>query len=189
MKKKEQLGQLAETIGNAIFAYHKAIKENLQEMGHPVCVQDDNTEEIGITVSVIDDDALAVCTIDQIKYDREHDDVLAHYTWYNYRKTDEWNSLSCLGDAADYVLEAARWIDREDVTVVDGGTHQGLSNEIWNFASQALYFIHADGRIEGVDWHTGGIDDFIGMDGTFCVLKEDYADAVREVEEHDMKAD
>lgn len=189
MKTKKQLEQLTEAIGNAIFAYRKAIKENnLQEIGHPVCVQGDNSEELGITVSVIDDDTLAVCTIDQIKYDKEHDDILVHYSKYNYKETDEWNSLSCLGDADDYVLEAVQWICRENVKVVDGGTHQGLSNDIWSFASQSLYFIHADGRIENVDCHQGGIDDFIGVEGEFCVLKEDYEDAVKEVEEHYREA-
>lgn len=189
MKTKEQLRQMSEAIGNAIFAYRKAIKENLQEMGHSVCVQGDSNEELGIAVAVIDDDSLAMCTIDQIKYGKEHDDILVHYTSYNYKETDEWYNLSCLGDAADYVLEAVQWIGREDVTVVDGGTHQGLSNEIWNFASQPLYFIHVDGRIEGVDWHMGGIDDFIGIEGTFCVLNEDYEKAVKEVEEHYREAD
>lgn len=189
MKTKKQLEQLTEAIGNAIFAYRRAIKENLQEIGHPVCVQGDNSEELGITVSVIDDDTLAMCTIDQIKYDKEHDDILVHYISYNYNATDEWYSLSYLGDATDYVLEAVQWIGREDVMVVDGGTYQGLSNDIWNFASQTLYFIHADGRIEGVNWHQGGIDDFIGMNGVFCVLKEDYEDAVKEVEAHYKEAD
>ena len=105
MNTKEQLGQLTKAIGNAIFAYRRAIKENLQKMGHPVCVQGDNTEEFGITVAVIDDDTLAMCTIDQIKYDKEHDDILVHYISYNYNATGEWYSLSYLGDAADYVLE------------------------------------------------------------------------------------
>ena len=72
---------------------------------------------------------------------------------------------------------------------MDGGTHQGLSNDIWSFANQTLYSIHVNGRIDGVDWHQGGIDDFIGMDGAFCVLKEDYEDAVKEVEAHDKEAD
>lgn len=103
-------------------------------MGHPVCGQDAPQKELGITVAVIDDGTLAMCAINQIKYDKEQDAILVHCVSNNSKGTDEWYSLLCLGDAADYVLEAVQWIGREDVTVVARGTHQGLSNDIWNFA-------------------------------------------------------
>ena len=49
---------LAAEIGEAIRNYHKAVEENLLELGHPVCVQDEGSDSLGIPIDVMYDNRI-----------------------------------------------------------------------------------------------------------------------------------
>ena len=150
-------------IGEAIRNYHRAVEENLLELGHPVSVQDTyNVDVRGITLGIMSDNRVVTGVFDQIRCCR-NDNIEVHCTSWDYGKTDEWVHLSALGEAGDYVLEAIQWIDRDKLMEVDGGVWSGTANEVYSFCSSeiALYFIHENGLIEDLLWHES-IDDFIG---------------------------
>lgn len=184
MKTKSEMEQLSAKIGEAVRNYREAIVENLRDLGHPVSVQDNsNTDEVGITLDVTSDGDIIQGRYDQIRY---NDNTLeVHCVSWNYKDDDEWVDLSCLGDAADYLLEAIQWIDRDELMEVDGGVWSGTANEVYSFCSSeiALYFIHENGRIDDVFWYKS-IDDFIGFRGVFAVRKEDYETAIKQIEDH-----
>ena len=70
--------------------------------------------------------------------------------------------------------------------MVDGGTHQGTSNLIWSFTDVPLYFHDTENdSIECVDKAEGGIDDYVGREGMFCVHVDDYELAEQQIYEHD----
>ena len=70
--------------------------------------------------------------------------------------------------------------------MVDGGTHQGMSNLIWSFTEVTLYFYDTENdSIECVDKAEGGIDDYIGREGMFCVHVDDYELAEQQIYEHE----
>ena len=159
-------------IGEAIRNYHRAVEENLLELGHPVSVQDTyNVDVRGITLGIMSDNRVVTGVFDQIRCCR-NDNIEVHCTSWDYGKTDEWVHLSALGEAGDYVLEAIQWIDRDKLMEVDGGVWSGTANEVYSFCSSeiALYFIHENGLIEDLLWHES-IDDFIGIRGVFAVEK------------------
>lgn len=89
--------------------YHQAIAGNLIEIGKPVRVQGDDPEEDGICVNVEYDGHLFPWTIDLIKWDKEKSEVMVHVTMMDYAEADDWQMLSELGDATDYVLDAIEW--------------------------------------------------------------------------------
>ena len=175
-------------IGEAIRNYHRAVEENLLELGHPVSVQDIyNVDVRGITLSIMSDNRVVTGVFDQIRCCR-NDNIEVHCTSWDYGKTDEWVHLSALGEAEDYVLEAIQWIDRDKLMEVDGGVWSGTANEVYSFCSSeiALYFIHENGLIEDLFWHES-IDDFIGIRGVFAVEKTQYETAIRQIEQHDQE--
>lgn len=70
--------------------------------------------------------------------------------------------------------------------MVDGGTHQGTSNLIWSFTDVTLYFHDTEkDSIECVDKAEGGIDDYVGREGVFCVHVDDYDLAEQQIYEHE----
>ena len=175
-------------IGEAIRNYHRAVEENLLELGHPVSVQDTyNVDVRGITLGIMSDNRVVTGVFDQIRCCR-NDNIEVHCTSWDYGKTDEWVHLSALGEAGDYVLEAIQWIDRDKLMEVDGGVWSGTANEVYSFCSSeiALYFIHENGLIEDMMWHES-IDDFIGIRGVFAVEKTQYETAIRQIEQHDQE--
>ena len=186
MRTKEQLDLLNAKISDAILAYRLAIKENLGELGHPVSVQGEDDDTLGINVDVMSDNEIFHYTIDQIKYDGTMEQV--HYSRLNYEDADDWMYLCELGDATDYVLEAIQWIDRDKLMEVDGDVWSGTANEVYSFCSCEidLFFIHKNGRIESVFWHKS-IDDFIGIPGVFAVEKTQYETAIRQIEQHEQE--
>ena len=183
MKTKKQLEDLSAKIGEAIRNYRDAVEENLRELAHPVSVQGDNDDIVGIDIDTIFDNSIFHYTIDQIKWDG--DEIKVHYTHLNYTNEDEWQNLYMFGDAIDYVLEAIQWVDRDKLMKVDGGVWSGTANEVYSFCSSeiTLYFIHKNGRIEDVAWHQT-IDDFIDIPGVFAVEKTQYDMAIRQIEDH-----
>ena len=184
MKTTTQLDQLAEKIGEAIRNYHKACEENLLELGHPVTVQDVyNEDERGLTLNIVSDTRVLIGTFDQIRMRNDHIEV--HCLSWDYVPADEWLYLSALGEAADYVLEAAQWFDDVKLKVVDGDVWSGTANEVYSFCNPDifLYFIHSDGRIDRVDWYTS-IDDFAGVNGVFAVEEKCYEKAILQIEQH-----
>ncbi len=185
MKTVEQLNQLSALIGEAIRNYHQAIAENLQELGHPVTVQDlSNEYDRGITLDITDDKRVVDARYDQIRCEKGMDIEVHCFSW-NYEPVDEWVYLSVLGDAAEYLLEAIHWIDPKNLMKVDGGVWSGTANEIYSFteADITLYFIYEDGRIEDIAWRET-IDEFDGVRGYFAVEKEQYDKAIRQIENH-----
>ena len=185
MKTKKQLELLAAKVSDALLAYHLAIEENLDELGHPVSVQDENNDDLGINIDVMYDCKIFHYTIDQIEYDGTM--LKVHYSKLNYKDTDDWMYASELGDALDYVLDAIQWIDRDKLMEVDGDVWSGTANEVYSFCECDidLFFIHKNGRIESVSWHNS-IDDFIGMPGIFAVKKDDYDKAIQQIEQHNI---
>ena len=184
MKTKKQLEMLTEKIGEAIRNFHQACKDNLLELGHPVTVQDVyNEDERGLTLNIMSDTRVLVGSFDQIRCNSNHIEV--HCLSWNYVSADEWVYLSSLGDAADYILEAAQWFDDVKLKVVDGNVWSGTANEIYSFCSPdiILYFVHSDGRIDRVDWYSS-IDAFIDVKGVFAVDENDYDKAISQIEQH-----
>ena len=109
MMTKKQLDYLAAKVSDAILAYHLAIEENLDDLGHPVSVQGEDSDTLGINVDVMFDNEIFHYTIDQIKYDGTM--LQVHYIKLNYKDADDWMYASELGDALDYVLDAIQWVD------------------------------------------------------------------------------
>ena len=184
MKTKQQLEMLAAEIGEAIRNYHKAVEENLLELGHPVCVQDEGSNSLGIPIDVMYDNRIFHYVIDQIKC--EHPcSTKVHFIKCDYEEREGWMFLYELGDSIDYVLEAIQWIDGSKLKTVDGDVWEGTANEIYSFCSPeiTLYFIHQDGRIEDVDWHET-IDDFMDAQGVFAVEADKYDLAIQQIEQH-----
>ena len=189
MKTKQQLDMLSAEIGEAVRNYHKAVEDNLMELGHPVSVQDECNDSLGIQVDVMYDNRIFHYVIDQIKCEQPCS-TKVHFIKCNYEETDGWIYLYELGDAIDYVLEAIQWIDHSKLKIVDGDVWEGTSNEIYSFCSSdiTLYFIHQDGRIEDVDWHET-IDDFMDLQGVFAVESDQYELAIQQIEQHLKKCD
>ncbi len=185
MKTVEQLDHLSSMIGEAIRNYHQAIAENLQELGHPVTIQDlFNEYDRGITLDITDDKKVIDARYDQIRC-KKGEDIEVHCFSWNYAPVDEWVYLSLLGDAAKYLLEAIYWINPEKLMKIDGDAWSGTANEIYSFSNAdiALYFIYEDGRIEDIAWRRT-IDEIDGTRGYFAVEKEQYDEAIRQIENH-----
>lgn len=106
---EETLKQMTKKIAKAIRAYHKAIAENLQEAGEPLQVAGDDAEDGGMCVMVEFDGSLHPWTVDKIKWDEKHQEVMVHCISMDYSDSDYWCCLTDLGDATDYVLEAIMW--------------------------------------------------------------------------------
>lgn len=166
MKTIQELNRLSELIGMAIKAYHDAIKENLQELGHAVSVHDENNCEgiPGIILQVEDDGNLYRCIVDQVRLDKVNDTIMVHEREWNFVSCDEWCNISYLGDAADYVLEAIQWLQEEEMKPIE----KELLNSI---AEKDIFFIHPDGRIENVEW-SDDFETFKELPGKFAVRKE-----------------
>lgn len=110
MNSKKRLDYLSSNIGKAIREYHKAIAENLKELGTPVKIQNEDSENTeGLELSIEHDGRLIPVIFDSIRWDNERNNVFVHYTEYNYCSADEEMYLSDLGDATDYLLDAIDW--------------------------------------------------------------------------------
>ena len=117
MKTKEELQELSFAIGKAERAYHKAIADNLKEGGkeynvlNPWGDVDEDDEEvngINLTISGYDDD-LYDELIDKVRWNEEKGIIEYHCSKFNYKKVDNWNDVSYLGDDVDYVFDAIDW--------------------------------------------------------------------------------
>ena len=181
----KKISDLLNAYSSIYRIYLDEIEDNLKKAGHPLSVQDDENN-IGIRLTILDDDAACHCVIDQIKYENEN--IMVHQKQFCYRDCDEWINLSYLGDVEDYVLESIVWHDEEELQIVDGDTHQGEANLIYSFTNIELFFIYEDGRIEIVP-SDPGIDYYIGISGNFAVEKDKYEEAIRQVEEHELGID
>lgn len=111
---REELQKRADGIGRAVRRYHRAVEENLREIGKPVRVQGDDDDTEGIEVSVEHDGNLFPWVIDLIRWDGKKNEVMVHTTMMNCCNSDDWYCLSDLGDATDCVLEAVMWEETED---------------------------------------------------------------------------
>ena len=106
---KEQLNNLSAEIGKAIRTYHKAVADNLREIGKPVFISSMDDDDEGLEIMVEHDASLHPWTVNLIKWDRDKKDIMVHCCSCDYSDADEWYYLSELGDATDYVLEAIDW--------------------------------------------------------------------------------
>lgn len=110
MNSKKRLDYMSANIGKAIREYHKAITENLKELGKPVKIQSEDLENAeGLELCIKHNGGLIPVTFDSIRWNEEKNDVFVHYTEYDYCSADEKMYLSDLGDAIDYLLEAIDW--------------------------------------------------------------------------------
>lgn len=114
---KQQLETMVNNVGVAIRTYHNAIANNLKEVNAPVKVQGDDSEIVGIRLSVEHDGTLIPYVFDLIKWDAEKNSIFVHATEYDEREVNEWMYLTDLGDAADYLLEAIQWEDDSNITI------------------------------------------------------------------------
>ena len=111
MKTKKELDKLSNAIGNAIFAYHNAIAENLKESGkeHNVVGYEDE-EEKGLRVEIIGrhNDVVSI-VVDKVRYNNKSNSVEVHICEEDYREQDYWTFISTLDDAQDYVNDSIDW--------------------------------------------------------------------------------
>lgn len=187
MKTKKKLDRLLVKISEAETTYHLAVQENLLEIGHPVSVYDEMTDEVGIRVNVMLYNGIVEYTIDQIKCEEGHSPKV-HVTNCDGKKEDYWMDISDLEDTTNYVLEAIQWIDHNKLQIIDGDIFEGTAHDVYSLCPPEilLYFVHHNGRIENVRWHQS-IDDFRNCIGAFAVEKSMYDTALRQIRKHKAK--
>jgi hypothetical protein len=109
MKTKKELETLSGKIGEAIYAYHNAIFENLKESGKEHTIVDSNEEdEKGVHLTV----GVGVLTIDKVRFNAElgvNGAVEVHICEEDCRDTDKWVIASILGYDIDYVYDNIIW--------------------------------------------------------------------------------
>ena len=179
MKSLRTIKQLRSDMFKATNKYHQTIIQNLKELGKDLEVvaegwDEDEGEPKGCKVTSLGEDNESYeAIIDMIRYEASEPvvKVAIHVAWYNYKEINQWWGLSDLtGEAADYVLDSIQWpedmIDEPEfyVMVVDGVVR--YNNPEFQFM---LYLLGGEPEGNGDE---------------FDCTKEDFMDAVRNIEVH-----
>lgn len=112
MKTKEELKELSNAIGKAIYTYHQAVFNNLKEVGRELKVlgDDDEDDKSGLRLSIMGrHDDLVEIVVDKIRYNKDSDSIEIHVSEEDYKDTDTWYGMYILGDDEDYVNDSIDW--------------------------------------------------------------------------------
>ena len=185
MNRERKLSTLEKNIQDSVAAYKNAVEKWLSETENPRSLFDYSTSMAGIRIQIIEEDTVKNLFFDMIKFDKSTGSILVGQFDEESETNSRWFPVSTLGDKAIEVFKSILWLDKDDLIVLDGGTHSGTSNLVWSFTSNPLYFIYEDGHIVNAEWYDDGIDHFIGCNGEFAVHRYDWSLAMREIDEHE----
>lgn len=109
----KELRKLSNNVGEAIFAYHNAVAENLKESGkeHELFRECDDDKGVRITMMNDNCDGVVDLVIDKVRYNDDNGQVEIHICEYDYNESDEWDYASSLTDSVDYVFDSIMWDD------------------------------------------------------------------------------
>ena len=107
MINKKMISHLRDKAAEAERDYMNAVRENLMELDRTAKVKGEDGE--GLRLDVMFDDTIWHYTVDGVRYDKEKDRVMVHYSSLDYADADDWMDWCELGDALEYLTEAIEW--------------------------------------------------------------------------------